>query len=71
MIRFARLIGSRDYVLQKAMSVVEGEQKEALFSQVRPQVSSMRRRTGPKSKHLHASKLRCHCYGTLTHSEIS
>jgi pumilio RNA-binding family len=38
------------------MEVVEGEQKEVLFSKVRPQLPGMRRRAGPNSKHLLASK---------------
>lgn len=45
-----------DYVLQRALSVVEGEQRETLLSKVRPQLMNMRRYSSAYSKHLIASK---------------
>lgn len=48
---------SQDYVLQRALSVVEGDQKEVLMSKVRVQLVNMRRMNGAFSKHLVASKL--------------
>ncbi|KAK7014832.1 kinesin heavy chain [Favolaschia claudopus] len=41
-----------NYVLQKALGVAEGEQKEALISTVRPQLQNMRRQSTAYSKHL-------------------
>lgn len=48
---------SADYVLQRALSVVEGDQKEELVSKIKPQLVSMRRYSSAYSKHLIASKL--------------
>ncbi|KAG6866930.1 hypothetical protein C0991_003846 [Blastosporella zonata] len=45
-----------NYVLQRAMIVAIGVQKEALFSKVTPQVQSMRRHSSAYSKHLAASQ---------------
>lgn len=45
-----------DYVLQRALSVVEGDQKEILVSKVRPQLVQLRKQTSHFSKHLLASK---------------
>lgn len=47
---------SLDYVLQRALTVVEGEQKEALISKIRPQLATMRRYSSAYSKHLISSK---------------
>jgi pumilio RNA-binding family len=44
-----------DYVLQRALAVVDGEQKEALISKIRPQLMSMRRYSSAYSKHLISS----------------
>lgn len=41
-----------NYVLQRALNVVEPEQKDALFGKVRPQLVTMRRYTSSFSKHL-------------------
>lgn len=45
-----------DYVLQRALSVAEGEQRELLISKIRPQLSSMRRYSSAYSKHLISSE---------------
>lgn len=44
-----------DYVLQRALSVAEGEQRELLISKIRPQLTSMRRYSSAYSKHLISS----------------
>ncbi|KAH9926212.1 armadillo-type protein [Fomitopsis serialis] len=41
-----------NYVLQRALTVVEGEQKEALIANIRPQLMNMRRYSSTFSKHL-------------------
>jgi pumilio RNA-binding family len=41
-----------DYVLQRALSVAEGQQKEDLINNVKPQLAYMRRFSGAYSKHL-------------------
>jgi len=41
-----------NYVLQRALGVAEGEQKEALINAIRPQLTSMRRYSTAYSKHL-------------------
>jgi len=41
-----------NYVLQRALAVAEGEQKEALINAVRPQLISMRKQSTAHSKHL-------------------
>lgn len=46
-----------DYVLQRALSVAEGEQKELLINKIRPQLASMRRYSSAYSKHLISSEL--------------
>ncbi|KAG5642962.1 hypothetical protein DXG03_001844 [Asterophora parasitica] len=43
-----------NYVLQRAMIVAVGEQKETLFNKVRPQLTSMRRYSSAYTKHLAA-----------------
>lgn len=45
-----------DYVLQRALSVAEGEQKELLINKIRPQLASMRRYSSAYSKHLISSE---------------
>ena len=45
-----------DYVLQRALTVVEGEQKDALVSKIRPQLATMRRYSSAYSKHLISSQ---------------
>ena len=45
-----------DYVLQRALSVAEGEQKELLINKIRPQLTSMRRYSSAYSKHLISSE---------------
>lgn len=45
-----------NYVLQRALSLAEGEQRETLVSKVRPNLSSLRRYSSAYSKHLIASK---------------
>jgi pumilio RNA-binding family len=45
-----------DYVLQRALQVVEGEQRYALFAKVRPQLNNMRRYSSAYSKHLASSE---------------
>ena len=45
-----------DYVLQRALTVVEGEQKDVLVSKIRPQLATMRRYSSAYSKHLISSK---------------
>ncbi|ELU45040.1 PUM1 protein [Rhizoctonia solani AG-1 IA] len=44
-----------DYVLQRALQVVEGEQRHVLVAKVKPQLANMRRYSSAYSKHL-ASK---------------
>ncbi|KAJ7109396.1 armadillo-type protein [Mycena epipterygia] len=44
-----------NYVLQRALGVAEGEQKETLINTVRPQLISMRRYSTAYSKHLTSS----------------
>jgi pumilio RNA-binding family len=46
-----------DYVLQRALSVAEGEQRELLIGKIRPQLTSMRRYSSAYSKHLISSEL--------------
>ncbi|KAF8894634.1 armadillo-type protein [Infundibulicybe gibba] len=41
-----------NYVLQRALAVVEGDQKEALIGRVKPQLANMRRYSSAYSKHL-------------------
>lgn len=52
-------------MLQRALNVVEPEQKDALFGKVRPQLVTMRRYTSSFSKHLIASK-----YSTVINPEM-
>ena len=47
----------QDYVLQRALTVVEGDQKEILIGKVRPQLTAMRRYSSAYSRHLVSSKL--------------
>jgi pumilio RNA-binding family len=47
-----------DYVLQRALSVAEGEQRELLIVKIRPQLTSMRRYSSAYSKHLISSEFR-------------
>jgi len=54
-----------DYVLQRALSVAEAEQKELLISKVRPQLTSMRRYSSAYSKHLISSEFRF--FAAFTH----
>ena len=51
---------SLDYVLQRALAVVEGEQKDLLISKVRPHLLSMRRYSSAYSKHLISSEFAQH-----------
>jgi len=44
-----------DYVLQRALAVVEGEQKEVLIAMVRPQLAIMQKYSSAYSKHLISS----------------
>lgn len=53
------LIGSVDYVLQRALAVVEGNQRDVLISKIKPQLVSMRRYANAYTKHLNSSKLSC------------
>ena len=46
-----------DYVLQRALTVVESEQKDVLISKIRPQLVTMRRYSSAYSKHLISSML--------------
>ncbi|KAJ7940588.1 ARM repeat-containing protein [Mycena leptocephala] len=46
-----------NYVLQRALGVAEGDQKEALINSVRPQLMNMRRYSTAYSKHLTSSEL--------------
>jgi hypothetical protein len=46
-----------DYVLQRALIVAEGEQKEVLIGKVAPLVASMRRYSSAYTKHLTSSTL--------------
>jgi len=45
-----------DYVLQRALSVVDADQKDELINRVKPQLVSMRRYSSAYSKHLISSK---------------
>lgn len=45
-----------NYVLQRALAVAEGEQKEALINKIKPQLASMRRYSSAYSKHLSSSE---------------
>ena len=55
-----------DYVLQRALTVVEGEQKQALIASIRPQLMNMRRYSSTFSKHLTSSEC-----GMLTLSDFA
>jgi len=44
-----------DYVLQRALIIAEGEDKDALYSLVRPQLIAMRRFSNAYNKHLGSS----------------
>jgi len=46
-----------DYVLQRAVSVADQEQKHELISRIKPQLVSMRRYSSAYSKHLLSSEL--------------
>jgi pumilio RNA-binding family len=48
-------MGLADYVLQRAMTVAEGEQQEILIAKVKPFIASMRRYSSAYSKHLISS----------------
>lgn len=52
---FPALTSLTDYVLQRALSVVEGEQKEQLILKIKPQLTTMRRYSSAYSKHLVSS----------------
>lgn len=45
-----------DYVLQRALMLAEGEQREILISKVQPQLTTMRRYSSAYNKHLSSSK---------------
>jgi hypothetical protein len=45
-----------DYVLQRAVSVADQEQKHELIGRIKPQLVSMRRYSSAYSKHLLSSK---------------
>lgn len=53
-----------DYVLQRALVVADGEQKEALIGKIRPQLAAMRRYSSAYSKHLISSMFRRTAYPT-------
>ena len=55
-----------DYVLQRALSVAEGEQKETLIKRIRPHLINARRQGGTYGKHLIASEYLL--YETLSYS---
>jgi pumilio RNA-binding family len=59
-----------DYVLQRALRVVEGEQKEALLAEVRPLLVTMRRYSSAYSKHLLASRSFIGCTEVRTNLAI-
>jgi pumilio RNA-binding family len=44
-----------DYVLQRALAVADGLQREALINEVRPQLVTMRRFSAANAKHLSSS----------------
>jgi len=46
-----------DYVLQRALQVAQGEQRKALFVQVRAHLANMKRYSSNYTKHLVASEL--------------
>lgn len=48
-----------DYVLQRALTVADADQKELLISKVRPHLVNMRRYSSAYSKHLSASTYTC------------
>lgn len=50
------LIELADYVLQRALTVAEGEQQEVLIGMVRPLLASMRQYSSAYTKHLTSSK---------------
>ena len=54
-IRNPTLTDPIDYVLQRALTVVESEQKDVLISKIRPQLVTMRRYSSAYSKHLISS----------------
>lgn len=54
-IRNPNLTDLVDYVLQRALTVVESEQKDVLISKIRPQLVTMRRYSSAYSKHLISS----------------
>lgn len=49
-------IAAVDYVLQRALTVADNDQKELLVTKIRPQLVSMRRYSSAYSKHLVSSK---------------
>ncbi|KAG6890682.1 hypothetical protein C0995_005054 [Termitomyces sp. Mi166 len=57
-----------NYVLQRAMTIAAGDQKEMLFNKVMLQVQSMRRHSGAYSKHLMATE---HSPSYLTLPDVS
>lgn len=44
-----------DYVLQRALMVVDGPQRDALIGKIKPQLANMRRYSSAYSKHLVSS----------------
>lgn len=54
--RLFTLSSLKDYVLQRAVSVADPEQKRELISRIKPQLVSMRRYSSAYSKHLLSSK---------------
>ena len=54
-IRNPNLTDLIDYVLQRALTVVESEQEDVLISKIRPQLVTMRRYSSAYSKHLISS----------------
>jgi pumilio RNA-binding family len=55
MIRYL-IVRLLDYVLQRALQVVEGEQRHVLVAKVKPQLANMRRYSSAYSKHLASSE---------------
>jgi pumilio RNA-binding family len=46
-----------DYVLQRALAVVEGDQRDILIGKIKPQLVTMRRYANAYTKHLNSSRL--------------
>ena len=54
--RFIACLGCADYVLQRALTVADQDQKEALVELIKPQLAAMRKSSHHHGRHLVASE---------------